>query len=207
MIHRFPLFVHIWRITDNKGLYCILNVSFSITFQKGFQKQKLLVAYISEMSKFESSSGQKTILVCVDASQHSAQAFNWYCKNFYRDNDLLALTYIYEQPETPAFDPDNSEYQRRVTNVLNRSKSITRTFQEACAQRHIKSCVFIEEKLDSVGNTICRMARENGASSIVMGSRGMGLIKRTVVGSISDYVIHHAHIPVLIVPPPKEDKK
>ena len=40
----------------------------------------------------------------------------------------------------------------------------------------------------------------------ISGTRGMGLVKRTVVGSISDYVIHHSHVPVLIVPPPKQDK-
>ena len=88
---------------------------------------------------------ERVILVCVDATEHSARAFQWYCHHFYQQNDILALAYIYDTPETPAFDPDNSEYQRRVTNVLNKSKSITRTFQEYCAQRHIKSCVIVGE--------------------------------------------------------------
>ena len=65
------------------------------------------------MSHREGSSTDRVILVCVDASDHSARAFNWYSQYFYRPNDLLALAYIYDQPETPAFDPDNSEYQRR----------------------------------------------------------------------------------------------
>ena len=65
------------------------------------------------MSQKEDSSKERVILMCVDPSDHSARAFNWYCQHFYRENDVLALAYIYEQPETPAFDPDNSEYQRR----------------------------------------------------------------------------------------------
>jgi len=150
---------------------------------------------------------EKIILVCVDASEHSARAFNWYYDHYYREGHIIALTYVYAQPETPAFDPDNSEYQRRVTAVLSKSKSITRTFQEACAQRGLRSHILIEERVDTVGRTICKIAKEKHATCIVLGQRGMGVVKRTVLGSTSDYVIHHARIPVLIVPPPKEEKE
>lgn len=40
---------------------------------------------------------------------------------------------------------------------------------------------------------------------IVMGSRGIGTIRRTFLGSVSDYCVHHAHIPVAVVPPPLEE--
>ena len=33
-----------------------------------------------------------------------------------------------------------------------------------------------------------------------MGTRGLGKIRRTFLGSVSNYVLHHAHIPVIIVP-------
>ena len=36
---------------------------------------------------------------------------------------------------------------------------------------------------------------------IVMGSRGIGNIRRTILGSVSDYTVHHADVPVTIVPP------
>ncbi|KAL4560636.1 hypothetical protein LXL04_032789 [Taraxacum kok-saghyz] len=41
---------------------------------------------------------------------------------------------------------------------------------------------------------------------LVVGSRGLGQIKRAVLGSISDYCAHHAKCPVLIVRPPKESQ-
>ena len=54
---------------------------------------------------------------------------------------------------------------------------------------------------DSIGHTICKIAKEQSASVIVIGQRGLGVIRRTFLGSVSDYVVHHAHIPTIIVPP------
>ena len=54
---------------------------------------------------------------------------------------------------------------------------------------------------DSIGHTICEVAKENKANIIVIGQRGLGALRRTFLGSVSDYVMHHTHIPVAIVPP------
>jgi nucleotide-binding universal stress UspA family protein len=52
---------------------------------------------------------------------------------------------------------------------------------------------------------IVRVAEEIGAGLIVMGSRGLGGVKRALMGSVSDSVVRHAHCPVLVVRP--EDEK
>jgi nucleotide-binding universal stress UspA family protein len=46
---------------------------------------------------------------------------------------------------------------------------------------------------------ILNLARELDAGLIVMGSRGMGPVKRLVLGSVSEGVVHHASCPVLLV--------
>jgi len=46
---------------------------------------------------------------------------------------------------------------------------------------------------------IVRVAEELGAGLIVVGSRGMGPVKRAVMGSVSGSVVHHAHCSVLVV--------
>ena len=50
------------------------------------------------------------------------------------------------------------------------------------------------------GEVICQHAKENNALLIVMGSRGNNVIRRTLVGSVSHYVLHHTDIPVMVVP-------
>ena len=74
------------------------------------------------------------------------------------------------------------------------------------------------EKLRSVGGTLAQAhlveggapqeivgsAEEIGAGLIVMGSRGRGGIRRALMGSASDSVVRHAHCPVLVVRPEKE---
>lgn len=46
---------------------------------------------------------------------------------------------------------------------------------------------------------IVNVADEIGAGLIVMGSRGLGGMKRALMGSVSDSVVRHAHCPVLVV--------
>jgi nucleotide-binding universal stress UspA family protein len=48
------------------------------------------------------------------------------------------------------------------------------------------------------GPALCNLAQEQGASAIVVGSRGRGGIKRAFLGSVSDYVARNALCPVVI---------
>jgi K+-sensing histidine kinase KdpD len=54
------------------------------------------------------------------------------------------------------------------------------------------------EHVGKAGEAILRIAEEENASLIVIGTRGQGVVRRTILGSVSDYVLHHAHIPVLV---------
>jgi nucleotide-binding universal stress UspA family protein len=46
---------------------------------------------------------------------------------------------------------------------------------------------------------VVRLAEELGVGLVVLGSRGLGPIRRAVMGSVSHSVVRHAHCPVMVV--------
>jgi nucleotide-binding universal stress UspA family protein len=55
------------------------------------------------------------------------------------------------------------------------------------------------------GTMICQVAKEEGFDVIVVGSHGSGFVKRALLGSVSNHVLHHAPCPVLVVRPERAD--
>ena len=51
---------------------------------------------------------------------------------------------------------------------------------------------------------IVALGEEIGAGLIVMGGRGLGGMRRALIGGVSDSVVRHAHCPVMVVRPGKE---
>ena len=49
------------------------------------------------------------------------------------------------------------------------------------------------------GEGICRIAHEEEADLIVIGSRGLGKVKRALIGSVSEHVVRHSGIPTVVV--------
>jgi len=58
-------------------------------------------------------------------------------------------------------------------------------------------------RMGQVDLEIVALAEELQADLIVMGCRGLGGVRRALMGSVSDSVVRHAHCPVLVVRPEK----
>jgi nucleotide-binding universal stress UspA family protein len=83
--------------------------------------------------------------------------------------------------------------QQRAQDVLDdQVKEIEQSGGEV-TRKHVR----VSERHPSDG--IVRVAEETGADLVVVGSRGLGGIKRALMGSVSDSVVRHAHCPVLVV--------
>ena len=99
--------------------------------------------------------------------------------------DLQSVEYEAESEQRQRI----SEQQAR--EVLEAEVQKVRSFGDTVAQGHL-----IEGR---VAPEIVGLAEEIGAGLIVMGSRGLGGIRRALMGSVSESVVRHAHCPVLVV--------
>ena len=54
------------------------------------------------------------------------------------------------------------------------------------------------------GRIICEQAKKSAVDLIIIGNRGLSGLKELVLGSVSNYVIHHASSSVLIVRNPNQ---
>jgi len=59
--------------------------------------------------------------------------------------------------------------------------------------------VFLEQS-SKPGEAICKVSKEKNAVLVVVGSRGLGTIRRTLLGSVSTYVVHHSDVAVTVIP-------
>jgi nucleotide-binding universal stress UspA family protein len=55
-------------------------------------------------------------------------------------------------------------------------------------------------KIGEARDDIMDFAEELKPELLILGTRGKSLIKRMILGSVSDHCIHHSKIPVLIIP-------
>jgi nucleotide-binding universal stress UspA family protein len=103
---------------------------------------------------------------------------------------------FYESPGTWALDPD---LQSRMEE---RAEEEARPRLDEQVQRVREAGGEVAEAHARLGRPdaeIVRLADELGAGLIVLGSRGLGPLRRALMGSVSDSVVRHAHCPVLVV--------
>lgn len=51
------------------------------------------------------------------------------------------------------------------------------------------------------GPQLVEIAKREGAGLIVTGTRGLGAVREAILGSVSHYLVQHAEVPVVVVPP------
>ena len=83
------------------------------------------------------------------------------------------------------------QFEQMSRRVLETEVEKVREAGGAVAQTHLR--------MGKAAAEIVELAQELGAGLVVVGSRGLGGIRRALMGSVSDSVVRHAHCPVLVV--------
>ena len=149
----------------------------------------------------------KHILVAVDESKHSETVLNFYLKNFYVKGDSLLLLHVI-QPAiiSVGFSASvvvDEKCEEVLTKEEEKARKLLKKYMDLCEEYELKIRALIEPGKNP-GEVIVGVAEKNNVDMIVMGSRGLGLLRRTLEGSSSDYVLNNVHIPLTVVPTSEE---
>ncbi|CAL1370905.1 unnamed protein product [Linum trigynum] len=99
-----------------------------------------------------------------------------------------------------AFYGTSSSFQEGVRLAqAEASAALLARAMRMCSDKMVKAETLIMEGESK--DTICQATEQTHVDLLVVGSRGLGKIKRAFLGSVSDYCAHHAKCAVLIVKP------
>ena len=115
------------------------------------------------------------------------------------DSELHVVTVALGYPSYDVRNPAVVEQLRQqAENILNEQAEKIEQSGGKVAEKHLR----IAERYRA--QQIVQVAEDIEAGLIVMGSRGLGGVRRALMGSVSDSVVRHAHCPVMVVRPEKE---
>lgn len=92
--------------------------------------------------------------------------------------------------------------EEHLREIEERSEQEGRELLEQQIEKVSHSGVKVEQshlKVGRVDASIADLAEELEAGLLIVSSRGCGMFRRKLMGSVSDSLIHHAHCPVLVV--------
>ena len=139
----------------------------------------------------------KKILVTTDGSKNAEKALMEARKLAEdRGTDIVVLTVIKDTVLIPYMTEENYNMPTKddLEKIGNKSLDMASNFFE-----DFKGEVKFKLRAGDVANTIIDESEKGDYDIIVMGSRGLGTFSRTIIGSVSNKVLNHAKINVLIV--------
>jgi nucleotide-binding universal stress UspA family protein len=144
----------------------------------------------------EAAAFPNKILLATDASEEAHLAATTAADVAERTGSELHVVHVSEvrpvyHPERHGYRAHYEELQREAQRLLEEQAEQLEEAGGKVARTHLGMGRPDEE--------IVVLGQEIGAGLIVTGSRGLGGMRRALMGSVSDSVVRHAHCPVLVV--------
>jgi nucleotide-binding universal stress UspA family protein len=146
------------------------------------------------------------ILVAVDGSSHADEALTHAIDLAESEHTTLTLiTGVTAVPVASAlWAPEVTA--RLIADARAHAEEILREARDRIPDDLTVTTMLTDEPIQTA---LVRQINDGHHDLVVMGSRGRGTLRSTLLGSVSHYVLHHSPIPVLIVhvqqtPPSKE---
>ncbi|KAL4636807.1 hypothetical protein ACB092_03G035100 [Castanea dentata] len=153
---------------------------------------------------------ERKILVAVDEGEESMHALSWCLKNVISKNSKDTLVLLYVKPPRAVFSALDGTGYLFSADIMAAMNKHSNDVAECVVEKAKKMCkdlhdVKVETRIEhgDPRDVICQMTEKLGADVLVMGSHGYGLIKRALLGSVSNHCAQNVKCPVLIVKKPK----
>lgn len=143
-------------------------------------------------------------MVAVDGSERSTKAVTWVLENVVRaESDTLVLVTIeppialYSGGAGGAYSIPEETLHKLDEETKSQAVEILRAAEDLCRE---KLTAFVSKKYQGdARDALCDACKEMKADMLVLGTRGLGPLKRAFLGSVSDYCAKHAPCPVFVV--------
>ena len=133
------------------------------------------------------------ILISVDGSESSERALGKAIELAGALKAKLMFLYVANVNQLAV----NSCLSSELLEAVNKAGDVVLTHAEESAPEGISTERIMET--GSPAPAIVDVAEEQGVDLIVMGSRGLGLVKGVLLGSVSQYVVENAKCAVMVV--------
>lgn len=153
---------------------------------------------------------QQVIVIALDGSDQSEHAVKFYLEKMHRKGNKVVFVHCVELPEMNLTKARDSHMSPGVlAGMWKEEEAKTKGLETKMKGMLMEKGVpgVLRTATGKPGEVICRIAEEESASIIVTGTRGMGKVRRTILGSVSDYLVHHALCPVVVCRRPCDMKK
>ncbi|MES1911946.1 MAG: hypothetical protein MHM6MM_004302 [Cercozoa sp. M6MM] len=145
---------------------------------------------------------KRRILIALDHSLCSKHAFDWILSNSVKpESDQLVLIHVLEVDAVmPVAGPGGAvlmHWEALRREEIARGKQLLHALTERLKEQGIHYIAKIIS--GDARSVLVEQCNEHNASLLVVGSRGRGAIARTLLGSVSDYLVHHAPCPIAVV--------
>eukprot|EP01132_Coremiostelium_polycephalum_P006759 gene6759-8382_t len=133
--------------------------------------------------------------MAVDGSEGSKSAIEEAIRVFKPTRDTVDIITV--------IDSDSIVHEECITDDLNRSYKIAQDILSESVKKFVDKGFFGINTYSPVGeirDEIIKYMNEKGPfEMIIVGSRGLSVFKRIMLGSVSEYLVHHSPIPVYVV--------
>jgi nucleotide-binding universal stress UspA family protein len=137
------------------------------------------------------NSTTRKIVVGVDGSPSSRQALRWAARQTELTGAQLRVVHAWDVPNAYGYVPTITvDWEREAETELARTIKETLPHPDA---------VNLRAELVRGNATEVLLAEAEGAELLVVGSRGRGELTGMVLGSVSQFLVAHAHCPVVVI--------